>query len=158
MVKEKNNVTVSFVITATVLASLLLVAMNAATGYVSTNTKSSVNSTLSPNQLTASGPLPGNLSVMEGEQECIASHHSDTTHLPWYPSLAQKYYGSERTGVFECAHFGGSFNEPNRVYAFQSPDSLGAIPSWIDTRKPNELYVSRGGASLALPGPFISKM
>lgn len=66
--------------------------------------------------------------------------------------------GSERTGVFECAQFGGSFTEPNQVYAYQSPDSLGAVPSWIDTREPNELYVSGGGASLALPGPFISKM
>jgi len=47
-------------------------------------------------------------------------------------------------------------HSPNPISAYQSPDSLGAIPSWIHTRKPNKLYVSGGGASLALPGPFVS--
>ena len=36
-------------------------------------------------------------------------------------------------------------------YAHQSPDSLDGIPSWIMTKEPNEMYVSGGGASLALP-------
>lgn len=39
-----------------------------------------------------------------------------------------------------------------------SPESLGGVPSWIVTMEPNELYASGGGASLALPGSFISKM
>ncbi|MGA7369600.1 MAG: hypothetical protein WBX01_10770 [Nitrososphaeraceae archaeon] len=63
--------------------------------------------------------------------------------------------GSERATVFECAQFGGSFTRPNQVYAYQSPTSLGGVPSWIVTREPNELYVSGGAASLALPGPFF---
>ena len=39
----------------------------------------------------------------------------------------------------------------NQIYAHQSPDSLDGIPSWIMTKEPNEMYVSGGGASLALP-------
>ena len=39
----------------------------------------------------------------------------------------------------------------NQIYAYQSPDSLDGIPSWIMTKEPNEMYVSGGGASLALP-------
>jgi len=115
--------------------------------------------TLSPNQMAAGGPLPGNLSLIDSEQECINSLQNETTWSPWYPTMANtEHGGSERAAVFECAHFGGSFTEPNRVYAYQSPNSLGGVPSWIVTREPNELYTSGGGASLALPGPFISKL
>jgi hypothetical protein len=111
------------------------------------------------NELAAGGPLPGNLSLIEEEQDCIKSLENETTWAPWYRTMANtEHGGSERAAVFECAHFGGSFTEPNQVYAYQSPDSLGGVPSWIDTREPNELLVSGGGASLALPGPFISKM
>lgn len=115
--------------------------------------------TLSPNQVAAGGPLPGNLSLRESEQDCIKSLQNESTWAPWYPIMANtEHGGSERAAVFECAHFGGSFTEPNQVYAYRSPDSLRGVPSWIDTRDPNELLVSGGGASLALPGPFISKM
>ena len=115
--------------------------------------------TFTPNQLAAGGPLPGNLSQIEEEQECIRSQQSETTFAPWYPTMSNtEHGGSERAGVFECAQFGGSFTEPNQVYAYQSPTSLGWVPSWIVTREPNELFVSGGGGSLAVPGPVISKM
>jgi len=125
----------------------------------SSNKNITTSTTLIPNQLAAGGPLPGNLSQVEEEQKCITAEHSETTNIPWYPTMANtEHGGSERAGVFDCAHFGGSFTEPNQVYAFQSPISLGGVPSWIMTREYNELYVSGGGASLALPGPFISKI
>ena len=147
------------VIAAAMLASLSLVAMNTMLDHVNASTSSSGNSPLTPNQIVAGGPLPGNLSLIEEEQECINSLQNETTWAPWYPTMANtEHGGSERAAVFECAHFGGSFSEPNQVYAYRSPDSLGGVPSWIDTREPNELLVSGGGASLALPGPFISKM
>lgn len=69
--KRKNNTTVPVV--AAVIASLLLVITSAVPSYVSASTGSSpVNSTLTPNQLAAGGPLPGNFSLVEGEQECLA--------------------------------------------------------------------------------------
>lgn len=118
-----------------------------------------VNTTLTPNERAAGGPLSGNLSMIESEQECINSIRNQTTWAPWYPTMAStEHGGSERAAVFECAHFGGSFTEPNQVYAYQSPTSLGGVPSYLVTREPNEIYVSGGAGSLATPGPFIAKM
>jgi hypothetical protein len=122
-------------------------------------TNSSINSTLTPNQLAAGGPLPGNLSQIESEQECINSQQNQTTWAPWYPTMAStEHGGSERAAAFQCLQFGGSFTKPNQVYAYQSPESLGGVPSYLVTREPNEIFVSGGAGSLALPGPFISKM
>jgi hypothetical protein len=133
--------------------------MGAMPSFVNASMSSPIDSTLTPNQLAAGGHLPGNLSLIEEEQECIKSSQNESTWAPWYPTMAStEHCSSERAAVFECAHFGGSFTEPNQVYAYQSPTSLGGVPSWIMTREPNELFVSGGGASLALPGPFISKM
>jgi hypothetical protein len=157
----RTNNTIFDVITITLVGLLLLMVItDVVPGYVSASTSSSANSTLTPDQLAAGGPLPGNLSLIESEQECINSlQQNETTWAPWYPTMAStEHGGSERAAVFECAQFTGSFTEPNQVYAYQSPTSLGGVPSWIVTREPNELFVSGGGASLALPGPFISKM
>jgi hypothetical protein len=150
---RKNHVMIAAL--AVVLAGLLLVITSEVPAYVSASTSSPITS----NMLAAGGPLPGNLSLLVSEQECINSLQNETTWAPWYPTMANtEHGGSERAGVFECAHFEGSFTEPNQVYAYQSPTSLGGVPSWIMTREPNELYASGGAASLALPGPFISKM
>jgi hypothetical protein len=144
---------------AVILVGLLMVITGAVPGNVSASTGSSANSTLTPDQLAAGGPLPGNLSLIESEQECIKSLQNETNWAPWYPTMVNtEHGGSERTGVFECAQFGGSYTEPNQVYAYQSPTSLGTAQSWIDTREPNEVYVSGGGTGLGLPGPFVSKM
>lgn len=148
--------------TAFILVSLvgfLVVITSVMPSYVGAVTGNPVNSTLTPNQLAAAGPLPGNLSLIEDEQECIDSMKNQTTWTPWYPTMAStEHGGSERAAVFECANFGGSFTEPNQVYAYQSPTSLGGVPSYLVTRGPNEIYVSGGAGSLVTPGPFISKM
>jgi len=141
------------------LAGFLAVITSVMPSYVGAQTSSPVNSTLTPNQLAAGGPLPGNLSLIQSEQECINSLQNQTTWAPWYPTMAStEHGGSERAAVFECAHFGGSFTEPNQVYAYESPTSLGGVPSYLVTRGPNEIYVSGGAGSLATPGPFIAKM
>lgn len=141
------------------MTALLVFTTSATPSFVSATTSSSINSALTPNQLAAGGPLPGNLSLIEEEQECINSLQNETTWAPWYPTMANtEHGGSERAAVFKCAHFGGSFTEPNQVYAYQSPTSLGGVPSYLMTRGSNEIYVSSGAGSLATPGPFISKM
>jgi hypothetical protein len=127
--------------------------------YVSATTSNPVISSLTPNQIAAGGPLTGNLSLVEGEQKCINSIKNQTTWAAWYPTMAStEHGGSERAAVFDCAHFGGSFTKPNQVYAYESPTSLGGVPSYLVTRGPNEIYVSGGAGSLALPGPYIAKM
>jgi hypothetical protein len=156
MKSHSNNYTALFLLMAVCLTSVMVLTLSLSGNISASN--GNVN-TLTPNQLAAGGPLPGNLSLLVNEQECINSLQNETTWAPWYPTMANtEHGGSERAAVFECAQFGGSFTEPNQVYAYMSPESLGGVPSWIVTRAPNELYTSGGGASLALPGPFISKM
>jgi hypothetical protein len=156
MKSHSNNYTALFPLMAVCLTSVMVLTLSLSGNISASN--GNVN-TLTPNQLAAGGPLPGNLSLLVNEQECINSLQNETTWAPWYPTMANtEHGGSERAAVFECAQFGGSFTEPNQVYAYMSPESLGGVPSWIVTRAPNELYTSGGGASLALPGPFISKM
>ena len=163
---HRTNITKFTVLAFTLVGLFLIVITGVAPGNVSsastydnTSTSSNGSSMLTPDQLAAGGPLPGNLSLIESEQECIRSLQNQTTWAPWYPTMAStEHGGSERAAVFECAHFGGSFTEPNQVYAYQSPTSLGGVPSYIVTKDPNEIYVSGGAGSLALPGPFLAKM
>jgi hypothetical protein len=156
---RKNNMMYPALAVVMVFSGTVMMIPDVVPSSVVATTSDPVSNSLTPNQLAAGGPLPGNLSLIEGEQECINSLENETTWAPWYPTMAStEHGGSERAAVFECAEFGGSFTEPNQVYAYISPESLGGVPSWIVTREPNELYASGGGASLALPGPFISKM
>jgi hypothetical protein len=125
---KKRNDTL-FLTLISCLAGLVVMAMTLP-GFTNaeSNNTISTSTTLSPKQLAAGGPLPGKVSQVEEEQECITAEHSETTNIPWYPTMVNtEHGGSERAGVFDCAHFGGSFTEPNQVYAFQSPASLGVI-------------------------------
>jgi hypothetical protein len=102
---------------------------------------------------------PGNLSQVAEQQKCVAAEHPQPQNVPWYPTLTKaEHADSARTALFPCATFGGSYTGPNQVYAYQSPEGLGGVPSYIVTRSPNEIYVSGGAGSLALPGPVIAKM
>lgn len=115
--------------------------------------------TLTQNQIAAGGPVVGNLSKIEEEQNCIAVAHQGSNNRPWYPTITNtEHGGSERTGLYACADFGGSYTKPNQVYAYESLVALGGIPSYMNTREPNELYVYGGASGLALPGPYVSKM
>ncbi len=139
------------------LACFLFLIASGSSAY-SSGSVGTGNKTLT-DQSAASGPLPGNLSLIEDEQKCINSLQNKTTWAPWYSTMANtEHGGSERAAVFECAHFGGSYTKPNQVYAYESPTSLGGVPSFVVTREPNEIYVSGGAASLALPGAVIAKM
>lgn len=141
------------------VAFVSLVLQDNVNAITNNNSKAAMNITLTPDQLAAGGPLPGNLSQIEEEQKCIAAEHPTSTNVPWYPTIANtEHGGSERTAVFPCAHFNGSYTKPNQVYAYQSPFSLGGVPSFVVTRGPNEIYVSGGAGNLALPGPVIAKL
>ncbi len=112
---------------------------------------------LTPNEVAANGPLPGDLSLYEQELAC-----SQALPTPgYYSSLnGAEIADSERSGVFPCATFTGSFDGPNQVYAWRSADDYQAT-AYINNRKPGELYVG-GGANpplkgLVPPGPFIAK-
>jgi len=116
-----------------------------------------VNVGVTPNQLAAGGPLPGNHSVALEEVECAAEENNP----PWYPTVnPAELADSNRTHVYACASFLGSFTGPNQVYAYASPEHYYS-PIFAVTRGTNELYVlagSWGNLSPKPSGPFVAKL
>lgn len=75
-------------------------------------------------------------------------------------SLGHELADSNRTHVYACAQFGGSFTGPNKVYAYASPEQYYS-PIFAVTRGVNELYVYGGAWGSAIPkpsGPFVAKL
>lgn len=112
---------------------------------------------LTQNELDANGPLPGDVSLYAKEVAC-----SEKLPTPgYYPSLnAAEIADAQRSGLFPCATFTGSFDGPNRVFAWRSQDNYQGV-SYINNRKPGELYLVGGEyPTLEDPnpaGPFVAK-
>ena len=168
-----------------VMVGLLLMITIALTGYASAGNSSSgksnintsrlaalaTNSSVLPppqpkgianvgvtsNQLAAGGPLPGNHTMAIEEAKCAAGQNN----APWYPTVnPAELADSNRTHVYKCAHFGGSFTGPNKVYAYASPVQYYS-PIFAVTRGVNELYVLGGSWGSAIPKPsgqFVAKL
>jgi len=112
---------------------------------------------LRPNQVAAHGPLPGDVSLYAKELAC----QQQIPTPGYYPSLnGAEISDSERSGLFPCASFLGSFDAPNQVYAWRSADDYPGI-SYMNNRKPGELYIVGGEyPTLEDPnmvGPFVAK-
>jgi len=114
-------------------------------------------SSLTSNEIAANGPLPGDLSLYAKELAIAAEY----TSPGYYPSLnAAEIADAQRSGFFPAASFTGSFDGPNRVYAWRSADSYQGL-TYIVNRKPGELYLVGGDypppTSPVPAGPFIAK-
>jgi hypothetical protein len=112
---------------------------------------------LSPNEVAANGPLPGDVRLYAKELACAEKQPTPG----YYPSInGAELTDSARSGLFECATFSGSFDEPNQVFAWRSADGYDAT-TYINNRKPGELYIAGGNmppTKGALPaGPFVAK-
>lgn len=112
---------------------------------------------LTPNQVAAHGPLPGEVSLYAKELAC----QQKIPTPGYYSSLnGAEISDSERSGLFPCATFTGAMDGPNQVFAFRSEDDYPGI-SYMNNRKPGELYIVGGEfPTLADPnmvGPFIAK-
>jgi hypothetical protein len=112
---------------------------------------------LTPNQVAAHGPLPGEVSLYLKELAC----QQKIPTPGYYPSLnGAEISDSARSGVFPCATFLGSMDGPNNVYAWKSEDDYQGI-SYINNRKPGELYIVGGEyPTLDDPvpaGPYLAK-
>ena len=112
---------------------------------------------LTPNQIAANGPLPGDVGLYAKELAC--QHKIPTPG--YYSSLnGAEISDSERSGLFPCASFLGSRDGANSVFAWRSTDDYPGI-SYINNRKPGELYIVGGEfPTLGDPnmaGPFIAK-
>ena len=95
---------------------------------------------LTPNEVAANGPLPGDLSRYAKEL-AIAKK---VTSPGYYPSLnAAEIADAQRSGFFPAASFTGSFDGPNQVYAWRSADKYQGL-TYMVNRKPGELYLVGG--------------
>ena len=104
----------------------------------------------------ANGPLVGDPSLIPGEQSCAAAE----VNAPWYPTIAAfEVHDSNRTHLYDCAHFTGSMSGPNQVFAYSSPQDY-ITPYNIVDRGPNELFIYGGGYgdNPAASGSFVARV
>jgi hypothetical protein len=110
------------------------------------------------NELAARGPIPGEVSLYAKELAC-----SRELKTPgYYSSLnGAEISDSERSGVFPCATFTGSWDGPNQVYAWRADGHYQGI-SYINNREPGELYIVGGEYPTPddpMPsGPYLAKL
>lgn len=105
----------------------------------------------------ANGPIPGDVTLYAKELAC-----QQTIATPgYYSSLnGAEISDAQRSGIFPCATFTGSFDGPNDVFAFRSVDDYPGI-SYINNRRPGELYIVGGEYPTKddprMVGPYIAK-
>lgn len=112
---------------------------------------------LTPGQIAANGPLPGEVGLYAKELAC----QQKISTPGYYSSLnGAEISDSERSGLFPCATFTGALDHPNQVYAWRSAGDYPGI-SYINNRKPGELYIIGGEYPTLddpnMVGPFIAK-
>ena len=113
---------------------------------------------LTENEKAANGPLPGDVSLYQKEFE--ASQQIPTPG--YFQSLGggAELADAQRSAVFPAATFTGSFDGPNKVFAWRAEDSYEAC-TFIVNRKPGELFIVGGDnppfTGTAPAGPYIAK-
>ena len=140
------------------VTGLVIVMVSSLSMNASASTLNAENVTLfTPDQIAAGGPIPPNYTLAQQEAECTAAEQN----APWYPTmLSYEHHDGNRTHLYECATFTGSFTDPNRVYAYRSPERY-YTPSMMATRGVNEMYVYGGALANAVPPPtatFVAKV
>ena len=109
-------------------------------------------------QIAANGPIPGDVTQYWSEMECIKGIET--------PGYFQSFNGaeltdSERSGIWPCATFTGSFTGSNTVYAYRFPESY-INAAYVNNRLPGEMYIVGGGnppLTGTMPaGPYMSKV
>jgi hypothetical protein len=92
---------------------------------------------LMENEKAANGPLPGDVSLFQKELECCQGRPTPG----YFSSLnGAENADSERSSFFPCASFLGSWDGPNKVFAWRSEDGYEGC-SYINNRRPGELYI-----------------
>ncbi|MBK7510260.1 MAG: hypothetical protein IPI16_20155 [Comamonadaceae bacterium] len=98
---------------------------------------------LTPNETAANGPLPGDVSLYAKELACAQNLQTPG----YFPSInGAELADAQRSGMFSCATFSGSFDGPNRVFAWRSAVEYDTT-SYINNRRPGELFISGAGAT-----------
>ena len=119
-----------------------------------TNPYATLNQT--PNMIAAGGPIPPNYTLAQQEAACAAAQDNSG----WYQTLMPaEHHDSERTELYPCAQFPGSYTGPNDVFAYPSSD-LYYNPFSMATRDITEMYLYGGGNGEAVPWSpaYVSKI
>jgi len=112
---------------------------------------------LTANEKAANGPIPGDVTLYQKELACQQKIKTPG----YYPSLnGAEISDAERSGMFPCATFTGSYDEPNQVFAWRSADDYPGV-SYINNRKPGELFIVGGEYPTRddqrQVGPYVAK-
>jgi hypothetical protein len=104
------------------------------------------------------GTLPGDLSLYDAEQSCQES--LDTPGY-WSAMNGAEQADAQRSNIYPCVDFLGSWNEPNVVYAYKAEGFYPQV-QYVNSAGPNEMYVV-GGTSPAstgpvAPGPYVARI
>ena len=93
---------------------------------------------LTSNEAAANGPLPGNVSLYAKELACAQNLQTPG----YFPSInGAELADAQRGGMFPCATFSGSFDGPNKVFAWRSAVEYDTT-SYLNNRRPGELFIS----------------
>jgi hypothetical protein len=114
------------------------------------------SSSVPADEQAAGGPLVGDPELVSGEQSCAAGEGN----APWYPTIAAfEVHDSDRTHLYDCAHFLGSMSGSNQVFAYSSQQDY-ATPYNIVDEGPNELFIYGGGYgdNPAASGSFVARV
>ena len=112
---------------------------------------------LTANEIAANGPLPGDTRLYATELACSQAHPAPG----YFSSLnGAEISDAQRSGLFPCATFTGSWDGPNQVFAWRSADAYQAT-AYLNNRRPGELYVAGGAnppmAGTVPAGPYVAK-
>jgi hypothetical protein len=138
-------------------AVLLLTACSGPASHpASKRPRASPAASVPANEQAANGPLVGDPSLIAGEQSCAAAE----ANAPWYPTIAAfEVHDSNRTHLYDCAHYTGSMTAGNQVFAYSSPQDY-ITPYNIVDHGPNELFIYGGGYgdNPAASGSFVARV
>lgn len=140
------------------IAMVFLTCVVLAGNAVKTNAGSAQSNTdPGPGEIAANGPIPGEVNLYARELACQQAIPTPG----YYSSLnGAEIADAQRSGIFPCASFTGSYDEPNQVFAWRSVDDYPGI-SYINNRRPGELYIIGGEYPTPddprMVGPYIAK-
>jgi hypothetical protein len=137
-------------------AATLLVVLGACSSSSSGSSGSSSDEGATADEQAANGPLVGDPSLIAQEQSCVEAEDNS----PWYPTIAAfEVHDSNRTHLYDCAHFAGAATDANQVFAHRSVQDY-ITPYNIVDRGPNELYIYGGayGDNPDASGSFVSRV
>ena len=145
-----------WVVLAAAAVVVLAACTSSASNHAPTRPRATATASVPADEQAANGPLVGDPSLIPGEQSCAAAE----VNAPWYPTIAAfEVHDSNRTHLYDCAHFTGSMSGSNQVFAYSSLQDY-PTPYNIVDEGPNELFIYGGGYgdNPSASGSFVARV